>query len=222
MKKIFFAIPSKSGQLEWPTFVALMRSHAACREQGWTTKLAAVLQESLIPNARNVLVAQFMETDCTDMFWVDDDQGWTPEGFVKLLNYEEPFVCAPYRHKSDVETYSFELAPPWPVSSGLLSVKYAGLGIAKISRTVIEQMIEAYPQTYRPSKYPKSVWPLFEIKWENGEMNGEDVCFCQKWRAIGGVVWVDPDQVTEHVGKKSYIGHYSEFKKVPPAGLEGG
>ena len=103
-----------------------------------------------------------------------------------------------------------------------MPVKYAGLGIAKMSRQMIEHMIRAYPRSYHPRQLPDLLVPaLFEIKWEAGEMNGEDVCFCNKWRAIGGTVWVDPNQVTEHVGKKSYIGHYSEFKKQSPAGQEG-
>jgi hypothetical protein len=169
-------------------------------------------------------VAKFLQTNCTDMFWVDDDNGWTKQGFVDLISYREDFVCMPYRHKSDAaETYSVEPINVIPNGNGLLPVNYCGLGAAKMTRAMIERMIEAYPQTYDFPGLPDiKTYALFENGWRDGRMDGEDVCFCHKYQAIGGTVWIDPKQVTEHTGKKTYVGQYSDMKKQPPAGREGG
>ena len=211
MKKIFFAIPTRTGTLEWPAVRSLMQSHAACRDRDWKTVHEFLVGDSSIANARNLLVAKFLQTDCTDMFWADDDNGWTKQGFVDLIGYREDFVCMAYRHKTDdAETYSVEPTKLVPNDNGLLAVAHCGLGAAKMSRGMIEHMTRAYPQTYAfPGLPDLTTYALFENGYRGGQMDGEDVCFCKKWRAIGGTVWIDPKQQTEHMGKKSYVGNYS-------------
>ena len=34
--------------------------------------------------------------------------------------------------------------------------------------------------------------------------------FCNRWRSVGGEIWIDPRFVTDHVGKKNYSGIYDK------------
>ena len=205
MKHIFFAMPCKSGTFEWATVSSLMQSVAACRDMGWKIHFEAALYDSLIPNARNLLAAKFLASPCTDLFWVDDDNGWTKGGFVRLMQHDLDFVAMPYRRKDDVVSYTYKIDGEID-DKGLACVKYIGLGIARMRRSVIKRMYEADSRRYVIKGPPAdmSVAPLFEVAYEDGVMSGEDVVFCKRWRAAGGEIWVDLAQQTSHIGKKNY------------------
>jgi hypothetical protein len=49
-------------------------------------------------------------------------------------------------------------------------------------------------------------YALFDTSLVNGGFCGEDYTFCDRWRATGGKIWVDPDIVLRHVGTTTYTG----------------
>lgn len=58
--------------------------------------------DSLIPRARNRLVAEFMaDARWTHLFWIDADIGFEPEAALRLLLADRAVVAGVYPHKSD-------------------------------------------------------------------------------------------------------------------------
>jgi hypothetical protein len=45
----------------------------------------------------------------------------------------------------------------------------------------------------------------------------EDYAFCDRWRELGGRVFIDPSVRLSHVGEKAYAGVIAELLR-PPAG----
>jgi hypothetical protein len=45
---------------------------------------------------------------------------------------------------------------------------------------------------------------------ENNKTVGEDLTFCNKWRKIGGEIWVDHRLSIGHVGRHVYRGSIAE------------
>jgi hypothetical protein len=99
---------------------------------------------------------------------------------------------------------------------GFMTGSYAGAGFMLIKRRVFEGMIEAYPETrYRAAQvYPKPSRPsphlydLFDctIDPDTGDYLSEDFSFCQRWRKLGGKLWLDTQSALTHVGAHEFKG----------------
>jgi hypothetical protein len=47
----------------------------------------------------------------------------------------------------------------------------------------------------------------------NNELVSEDISFCEKWRELGGKLYLDPSINLAHVGTKRWTGNFSEWIK---------
>lgn len=199
--------------------------------------------DSLIPRARNRLVAEFMaDTRWTHLFWIDSDVGFEPEAALRLLDAGRDVVAGVYPMK--VDGWPAEgLAQPLPAGStrsdldalharfpvnpldppaspdadGFLAVQHAPTGFMLIARPVFERMSSAYPGLrYTPdgvsgadeAERARPHYRFFDVLAEpgNGRYLSEDFAFCQRWRALGGEVFIDLKSVLLHQGNHLYRG----------------
>lgn len=175
--------------------------------------------DSLISHARNVCVARFLESDCTDLFFLDADVACGPGAFSRMLNHPVDLVAGVYRVKSDEVRYPVEwLDRPelWAdPETGLLEARDVPFGFVRITRGAVERMVEANRDDWFMSagSDPTKCWLLFNTEVKNNRFWGEDFYFCRKWREIGGKVWVDPEIPLQHIAAdgKAYIGHLGNW-----------
>lgn len=216
MRSVFLAIPTISGKClpATETSIAYMEMEAASCGWGFSKFLWA--QDSLIAHARNVCVAKFMESDATDMFFLDSDVACGPGAFTRLVSHHEDFVCAVYRTKGDEVRYPVVPLPEPRTqdATGLLEVKDVPFGFARIKRACIEKMIEAYPEDWFNSntKERMKCFALFNTEIRDHTFWGEDYYFCRRWREIGGRVFCDPNIRLAHVNSdgKAFSGSFAE------------
>jgi hypothetical protein len=71
-------------------------------------------------------------------------------------------------------------------------------------------------QKYMDGK--KELRHVFETKVIDGELVGEDVAFCHKWRELGGKVYVHPEISVSHIGKKRWDGNFEEYVRIANKG----
>ena len=60
---------------------------------------AVTSSESLVPNARNVLANQFLESQATHLMWIDADIGFNALDIVSMLLADRDIVCGIYPKK---------------------------------------------------------------------------------------------------------------------------
>src|ERR1700687_4445217 len=58
-----------------------------------------IINDSLVPRARNRLAAHFLESKATDILFVDSDITFNPEDALSLLQFDEPVVGGIYSRK---------------------------------------------------------------------------------------------------------------------------
>jgi hypothetical protein len=63
---------------------------------------------------------------------------------------------------------------------------------------------------------------VFETKVVNGQLLGEDVMVCQKWRDMGEKVYVHPDINIAHIGKKRWDGNFKKYVEIANMNYEKG
>jgi hypothetical protein len=146
-----------------------------------------------IAHARNMILREFLDSDCTHLWFVDSDT--VPPMSLTLLSHDLPSVCGPYesfrldrglhwnvfREGTQPGTYSLYRRQDWPDEPFHASA--TGLGCALLRRDVFD-------------KLPKDP---FHFEEQEGEWIGEDFSF---FRDIGGTM-VDPHYVCQHIKKQN-------------------
>lgn len=100
---------------------------------------------------------------------------------------------------------------------GFVTGTYAGTGFMMIKRGALERMIAAYPETKfevshmypRVAKQSPNQYALFDcmIDKKTNIYLSEDFAFCERWRALGGKIWLDTQSRLTHTGVASYEGN---------------
>ena len=191
--------------------------------------------ESLITRGRNSLVAKFLDMETTThLLFIDADTGFEVEQVLRMLAFDKDVVAGMYPLKliewnqQALERIrlgeSLDHAPirfvgtpcePFERDGAFVTGEYAGTGFMMVKREVFPRMFEAYPQlrytaahnASNPSRSPNQ-YALFDcaIDEDTGEYLSEDYAFCQRWRKIGGKIWLDTESRLAHIGAYEFFG----------------
>lgn len=167
--------------------------------------------DSLVQRARNDLVQIALEEGFDALIFIDSDEEWDPKWVFSLLAREEDVIGATVVKKTDREMAfnvkalkdKFEIEP-----NGLLEVECVGTGFMKLTRSALQKVWDISDEYTNEGRKCRMV---FDVKLIDGELISEDNIFCQKWRSLGGKVWVDPTMTCNHIGTKKYGGNFLAF-----------
>jgi hypothetical protein len=129
-----------------------------------------------------------------------------------LLEHDVDVVAAPIVKKTDTEhTYSVKLLGEYsPKENGLVEVDGCATGFFRVRFDAIKKMYEA-AEPYKEPQKQKSSRMVFEVKVVDGDLWAEDIIFCDKWRKMGGKVYIDPTINCGHSGEKRWISDFSNW-----------
>lgn len=221
MKHVMVAIPAYTGTIHMGTMRSLMTDLLALIKRGDKFTLVDDQGNALIADCRGIIATNFYHSDCDELVFIDSDVCWEEGGLLKIIDAPVDLVAGSYPARVDPIKYNIhfiqERKELWAdPDTGLLEVEAVPTGFMKISRKCIEQMIEAYPETYYSDRTKDNqFWAFFDSyvepvkKWKYGE----DYSFCYKYRKIGGKVWLHPEIEMGHIGNKTFIGHIGNYLK---------
>ena len=211
VKRLFVAIPSYAGHPHHSSSAAIELLQLVLGKIG--VELDQILYmagDPYLDNVRNGLVTSFLESEATDLLFVDDDVAFEPNAVARICKARKPFIACIYPKKMDEETYPVDLMPGPQATDefGHLEVKMAPTGFLRLNRAVFDVMPHVdYPcnsKTYR-GHFWTQITPQGYI--------GEDVMFCGLWRALGGRIWAIPEVTLYHSGGKTWRGNLHEWLK---------
>jgi hypothetical protein len=219
---VFIAIPAASSVIECDLVLGLFHELPTFVNRQWGIALQFAMGNNGIHMARNFLVRRFLDTDCTDLLFIDADIAWEPGALTRIITHPVDFVLGLYRLKEPREAYTYfatgELVRD--PKHGLIPIKAGPAGFMRIRRSVIEKMVDKLPpkdeggwmaEPMRPD-YGLPVLFSFNARRnpETGIVHqaGEDMDFCLRWGEMGGQVWLDPDLTLHHIGKAKYSSNF--------------
>ena len=217
---------------------------AEASSAGIPLNLATISNESLITRGRNELVKYFLLSECEYLFFIDSDIAFTATDVIRLVSHQKDLVVASYPLKGQRWSNISESNMPKTVDEvrraitehvvnfkfaskenaekgvvdivdGLVEINDGGTGFMCIKRSVIEKMIEAYPETEYVKESAllinenddKRRWALFDTGIDDGKRYlSEDYMFCRRWQKLGGKVWLDPEVILTHMGTYAFEG----------------
>jgi hypothetical protein len=205
----------------WQYTVALAETCVLLHRLGISFGHSSVVGVTNLPAARNMLAARFLASGATDLMFIDDDVGWDSNDVVRLLASDQPLIAGITRKKTDkfddVAGWGCEFLPGESFdmdASGNIMIARAATGFMRVHRRVFEEMIGAHPEWKRAdaagmSPAEQQFYHRF-FAYDDKEQT-EDYVFCDRWREIGGRVFIDPNLRLSHVGVKSYTGAICEL-----------
>lgn len=156
----------------------------------WDTFIST--QSTYLPDARNYIHQNFLQTEAEYLVMLDSDVMPPPEFLDKLLAHKKPFVAGWYRRKGhpynpvvyekdngDTDKGMMSFTPCKDAGSGLQVVDGVGAGCCLMHRDVAKALGER----------PYSM-----------ERGGEDLDICRKIRQAGYQIWVDWSVACAHTG----------------------
>jgi hypothetical protein len=228
-EKVIIATPVFGGALG--RYVAsLTKTLHALQQVGQPYDVLILDGDAYIARARNTLALSFMQGDGDVLFFIDQDMGWDPEGFFRILTADAPVAAAAYPMKNSWQEWTANLATDNGELIGraradktghLIEAESIPMGFTKITRDALTVMREKrrehdWPNPLNPEKFFHN-WFATPPSATEGIV-GEDVWFSREWRRIGGKLWVDPDVTLDHVGQKAWTGNLHQFLmgQAPP------
>lgn len=183
--------------------------------------------ESLIPRARNGMVAKFLaDPAATHLVFIDGDIEWEAGDFVRLLAHDVDVVCGLYPKKVLPIEFAVHLLfdehgrAERDEVTGRVEIRHAATGFLCIKREAFVELINSgrIDKIERAHGVPDNELPYYYDFFENGVFGGvylsEDYGFCHHWRAIGGRVWADPAIRLGHRGMYTFRGDPAEMFRV--------
>jgi hypothetical protein len=101
------------------------------------------------------------------------------------------------------------------INNNLAKVKHLATGFMMIKRSLLTNMMKAFPSTkytddinfLRPNEN-EMAYALFDCGVEDGHYYSEDWMFCDRWSKMGGEIYVDVSINLTHTGIEDYKGCY--------------
>jgi hypothetical protein len=213
---LFLAITTNYGKIDDKCSESILKNTIALVNAGHkvTTYFASDLY---IDRARNLCVDIFLSSSCSDLIFIDSDEGFDDDALLKLIQYDKPIVAGAYPYKKDFLEFPVILDFSHENNckeeeTGLVYAKSAPTGFMRIQRSVFEKLQDQY----MIAQDERGVVPFFatgvrpEFEWDLN-WYGEDSYFCKRWRDMGGEILVEPRINFTHIGKKEFKGNYHEY-----------
>lgn len=227
--RVMLATPSLDGVPSIEYQSSVLRTNALLSAYGIQFDLNFIRGDQFISKARNGLIQGFLNApekqDC--IFFIDDDEGWDEQSFLRMVLDPHEFVAAAVPKKTDSGEFNNVILDTKEnnecvIENGLIRAKQIGSGFIRLKRSALEKMIKAYPRQYSPGDGgPHALhYALFDSKiiWPEGEgvgqFWGEDLEFCRKWTGLGEYIWIDPNVNMEHAGRKTFRGNFLNYLKT--------
>lgn len=171
---VFFATPCYGGLVTDQFFLSMFKLSQALIQNGINFRITTLRNESLIPRARNILTAMFMDDpSATHLMFIDADIEFEPDAVLRMLAMNKNVVAAAYPKKTvdwsgvsrAVERKEQDPAPfgaEYAINlkfvdretkrvhsqDGAVEVLDASTGFFMIKKEVIKTMFEAYPDLH--------------------------------------------------------------------------
>jgi hypothetical protein len=172
----------------------------------------------------------------THLLFIDADIAFEVEQVARMLRFDQDVVAGMYPLKmihwdaaAIRRAQSGEPPDSAPIGyvgvscqgeeaesrDGFVTGVYAGTGFMLIRRSVFHRMIEAYPETRYTAAHTQPVpsaspnqYALFDCMIDPATRHylSEDYAFCQRWRSIGGRLWLDTQGELTHIGPHEFAG----------------
>jgi hypothetical protein len=213
MRKVLVATPAHSGDVCCDYAIAMMEVFRLAHERGYDIRARFWMYNSIVAEARNILLGIAYEEGFDDMVFIDADQGFSAEAFYRLLEHPVDVVGFPVRIKRlDSEVYNvmpnddFSKYVTHP-ELRLINVPAIGTGMMRLSKVAIAAL---WHDSRKYRNYGVDIPHICQVAFDGGMLLSEDLYLCKKLKDLGFPIYVDPSYTADHFGRTKFSGSYAQ------------
>lgn len=208
-RKVFIALPCYDHKVGVKLALSIAAFTRMTVDYGVNIHYGYVAGCSMVTKARNILVDEFLKTDCTHLMFIDADIGFEPISIFRLLAWagdpKKGIVAGvPTSRNPPIDylvTLDMEGNQATFNKDGLVKARRITTAFMMIRRDVFEKLKDMHPEwEYDDVKLEKHFYSYFDFKSTPGGYLGEDFLFCDRVREAGFEIWADPAIKLEHMG----------------------
>ena len=223
--RVFIAMPSGRGAPDIDCVASLAGTLQDLRAHNIEHSFHSIHGNCYIALVRSLMTHQFMESNCTHLFFWDDDVAGPHGALRRLLSYDRDIMVAAYPKKVPLgsppeKAWPIALVDGIPDAQGLLESDMVATGFLLIKRNVIEAMYEKYADRTFHHKdgdgydvvdlFPTGILEDFPKNALGKNMWwGEDYSFSVMAKRLGFQIWLDPQIQLIHAGRNVWHGNFS-------------
>lgn len=216
-RKLFVALPAYDFKVSLKLAISLARLAQQLPLHGIELSIGSVCGCSVVSRARNILVRDFLDSDCTDLIFIDSDINFQADDVFRLMAWasdpKKGIVGGVPRTRKVDKVYIAQLDQDEEGVTmnrmGLVRAKRIATAFMLVRREVFERLVSENPQwNYRDHNTDKQLNAVFDFLVNEEGYMGEDYLFCDRARAIGYEVWIDPTIKLGHMGVQEYEGDF--------------
>jgi len=194
-------------------------------QHGVTIQIGSICGCSVVSRARNLLTADFLESGCSDLLFIDSDINFTPEDVFRLMAWgsdpKKGIVAGVPRTRDPKLTYisTLDMSENDQICMdpmGLVRAKRVATAFMLVRKDVFTTLIDQNPAwAYFDERTKRKIHCVFDFELTEEGYVGEDFRFCDKAREAGFEVWIDPTIKLGHMGVQEYLGDFGNDVLYP-------
>lgn len=210
-RKICVGLLAYDSKMFCRTSMSLAIAMAKCAEMGFGFTYILREGDSMVARGRSLIASQFLlqegTKDCTDLILIDTDVYWDGDEFIRLLSHDVDVVAGAYPFKNDAGNFPLRWSSQGLMEEkGLWIVQAVTPGFLRIRRGALERMVRELPylEFNDHAGGGEKSWMFFDNIARSNGVYDEGYIFCERWRSVGGTVYMDPDMQISHIGQKIF------------------
>jgi len=224
-RSLFIALPAYDFKVSLKLAISLAQFAQQAQQHGVSIQIGSICGCSVVSRARNLLAQDMLDSDCTDLMFIDSDINFEAADLFRLMAWtsdpSKGIVAGVPRTRSTTKTYigtldyddNNELTMN---RMGLVRAKRVATAFMMVRRDVFEKLNDAHPEwRYYDERSERTVPCIFDFMKTDEGYIGEDYLFCDRAREAGFEVWVDPTIKLGHMGVQEYEGEFGKDVLYP-------
>jgi hypothetical protein len=224
-RSLFIALPAYDFKVSLKLAISLAQFAQQAQQHGVDIQIGSICGCSVVSRARNLLAQDLLDSDCTDLMFIDSDINFEAADVFRLMAWtsdpKKGIVAGVPRTRSTTKTYIGTLdhdenGELTMNGMGLVRAKRVATAFMMVRRDVFETLDAAHPEwRYYDERSGRTVPCVFDFMKTDEGYIGEDYLFCDRARAEGFEVWIDPTIKLGHMGVQEYEGEFGKDVLYP-------
>jgi len=212
VRRVLIGTPALDGKVyAWYTD-SLANSIKVCAANGIDLLPVILIDESILPMARNELLNIAYQEEVESIVFIDSDQVWDPVALLNLINSPHDVMGLPVVSKTDdpgkFNVIIQNIDHIQKDKQGNIKVDGVGTGFLKLSRKALESLWNSNQTVEFRGKELKLIC---EYATNYNIFVGEDLYLCTKLKELEYDIWVNPNTTCAHIGSKIWMGDFAHF-----------
>ena len=224
-RRIMIGLPAYDFKVSIKLAIALASFCVEAPKHGVAIQICNISGCSVVSRVRNLIAKDFLESDCTDLMFIDSDINFNAEDIFRLMAWntdpKKGIVggVPVARKKGSVYISTLEQDSDGGIymnAYGLVKAKRIATAFMLIRREVFETLRDNHPEwQYHDDRVEngnpnKTCYSFFDFQSKPDGYVGEDYTFCDRAVSHGYEVWIDPTIKLGHMGITEFEGSFGE------------